>query len=41
MASPFGGGGDRVAYVLSGNRVDDHGMNDLLGTIPVVTGGVD
>jgi hypothetical protein len=27
--------GDRVAYVLSGQRVGDHGMADILGTIPV------
>jgi hypothetical protein len=27
-----------VAYVLSGRR-DDHGMNDLLDTIPVLPAG--
>lgn len=27
--------GDRVAYVLSGQRVGDHGMADVLGTISV------
>jgi hypothetical protein len=27
--------GDPVAYVLSGQRVGDHSMADVLGTIPV------
>ena len=31
--------GDRVAYVLSGKQVGDHGMNDVLGTIPVSPAG--
>lgn len=31
--------GDRVAYVLSGQRVGDHGMANVLGTIPVVPTG--
>jgi hypothetical protein len=31
--------GDRVAYVLSGQRVGDHGMTDILGTIPVLPAG--
>lgn len=31
--------GDRVAYVLSGQRVGDHGMNDVLEIIPVLPGG--
>jgi hypothetical protein len=30
--------GDTVAYVLSGRR-DDHGMHDLLDTIPVLPAG--
>jgi FtsP/CotA-like multicopper oxidase with cupredoxin domain len=30
--------GDTVAYVLSGRR-DDHGMHDLLDTIPVLPQG--
>lgn len=30
--------GDTVAYVLSGRR-DDHGMHDLLATIPVLPTG--
>jgi hypothetical protein len=31
--------GDPVAYVLAGKRLDDHGMTDVLDTIPVpVTG---
>jgi hypothetical protein len=28
--------GDRVAYVLDGQRIGDHGMADILGTIPVL-----
>jgi hypothetical protein len=31
--------GDRVAYVLNGQRVGDHGMADILGTIPVLPAG--
>jgi hypothetical protein len=31
--------GDRVAYVLDGRRVGDHGMADILGTIPVAPTG--
>ncbi len=31
--------GDQVAYVLSGQRVGDHGMADVLGTIPVPPAG--
>lgn len=31
--------GDPVAYVLSGHRVGDHGMSDVLGTIPVLPAG--
>lgn len=31
--------GDPVAYVLSGQRVGDHGMADVLGTIPVPSTG--
>lgn len=31
--------GDSVAYVLSGQRVGDHGMADVLGTIPVLPAG--
>jgi hypothetical protein len=31
--------GDAVAYVLSGKRIGDHGMADVLGTIPVLPGG--
>jgi hypothetical protein len=31
--------GDRVAYVLSGQRVGDHGMTDILGTIHVLPAG--
>lgn len=31
--------GDRVASVLSGQRVGDHGMADVLGTIPVLPAG--
>jgi hypothetical protein len=30
--------GDQVAYVLSGQRMDDHGMAEVLGTIPVLPG---
>jgi hypothetical protein len=30
--------GDPVAYVLSGRR-DDHGMHDVLATIPVLPAG--
>ncbi len=31
--------GDRVAYVLSGQRVGDHAMTDVLGIIPVLPAG--
>lgn len=31
--------GDRVAYVLSGQRVGDQGMTDVLDTIPVLPAG--
>jgi hypothetical protein len=31
--------GDRVAYVLHGQRIGDHGMADVLGTIPVLPAG--
>jgi hypothetical protein len=31
--------GDRVAYVLSGKRLHDNGMTELLGTIPVLPVG--
>lgn len=31
--------GDSVAYVLSGRRLDDHGMSEVVGTIPVSPGG--
>ena len=31
--------GDSVAYVLSGQRVGDHGMTDVLGAIPVLPAG--
>jgi hypothetical protein len=31
--------GDAVAYVLSGKKLGDHGMSDVLGTIPVSPGG--
>jgi hypothetical protein len=31
--------GDRVAYVLGGRRVGDHGMNEVLDTIPVPPSG--
>ena len=31
--------GDRVAYVLSGQRMGDHGMAEVLGTIPVLPVG--
>lgn len=31
--------GDRVAYVLSAQRVGDHAMTDVLGTIPVLSVG--
>lgn len=31
--------GDLLAYVLSGQRVGDHGMSDAIGTIPVLPGG--
>jgi hypothetical protein len=27
--------GDRLAYVLNGNRVGDHGMTEVLSAIPV------
>ncbi|MGH7869915.1 MAG: hypothetical protein ACREP9_20340 [Candidatus Dormibacteraceae bacterium] len=31
--------GDRVAYVLSGQRLGDHGMTGVMGTIPVLPVG--
>ncbi len=31
--------GDHVAHVLPGNRTDDHGMSDVLGTIAVSPSG--
>jgi hypothetical protein len=31
--------GDLVAYVLSGQRVGDHGMSEVLGTISVLPAG--
>jgi hypothetical protein len=31
--------GERVAYVLDGQRIGDHGMADILGTIPVLPAG--
>lgn len=31
--------GDRLAYVLSGKRVGDHGLADVLGTIAVLPAG--
>jgi hypothetical protein len=31
--------GDSVAYVLNGKRLGDHGMVEVLGTIPVLPGG--
>jgi hypothetical protein len=31
--------GDPVAYVLSGRRVGDHGMHDVLDTIQVLPAG--
>ncbi len=31
--------GDSVAYVLSGARVGDHGMTEVLDTLPVLPGG--
>jgi hypothetical protein len=31
--------GDPVAYVLSGQRVDDQAVTDVLGTIPVLPAG--
>lgn len=31
--------GDAVAYVLNGKRLGDHGMTEVLGTIPVLAGG--
>jgi hypothetical protein len=31
--------GDAVAYVLSGKKLGDHGMNDVLGTVPVLLSG--
>ncbi len=31
--------GDRVAYVLSGQRLGDHGMAEVLGAIPVLPVG--
>jgi hypothetical protein len=30
--------GDPVAYVLSGQRVGDHGMSEVLDTVPVLPG---
>ena len=30
---------DSVAYVLSGQRLGDHGMSEVLGTIPVLPAG--
>lgn len=31
--------GDSVAYVLEGQRIGDHGMSGVLGTIPVLPSG--
>lgn len=31
--------GDSVAYVLSGRRIGDHGMSEVVGTIPGFVGG--
>jgi hypothetical protein len=31
--------GDPLAYVLNGQRVGDHGMTEVLGTIPVLPAG--
>ena len=31
--------GDRLAYVLSGHRVGDHGMAEVVDTIPVSPAG--
>ncbi len=31
--------GDAVAYVLSGKKLGDHGMADVLDTIPVLPAG--
>ncbi len=31
--------GDQMAYVLSGQRLGDHGMIEVLGTIPVLPVG--
>jgi hypothetical protein len=31
--------GDRVAYVLDGQQIGDHGMTDVLDTIPVLPAG--
>ncbi|MGH3686528.1 MAG: hypothetical protein ACRDRU_24540 [Pseudonocardiaceae bacterium] len=31
--------GDRVAHVLDGQRIGDHGMADIVGTIPVLPAG--
>jgi len=31
--------GDAVAYVLSGKKLGDHGMAEVLGTIPVSPAG--
>ncbi len=31
--------GDAVAYVLEGQRVGDHGMTDVVDTIPVLPAG--
>lgn len=31
--------GDALAYVLSGKKLGDHGMADVLGTIPVLPAG--
>lgn len=32
--------GDAVAYVLAGKQVGEHGMSEVLGTIPVAPTGV-
>lgn len=31
--------GDSVVYVLSGQRLSDHGMSEVLATIPVLPAG--
>lgn len=31
--------GDPVAYVLSGQHVGDHGMTEVLDTLPILPGG--